>query len=315
MHIGKRFAWLLLCGIGACQRVPDARVLGTVERDRLELVAEAHEPIGELLVHEGDRVTAGQPLLRQVSGAMQPRLEQSQAQLDKAEQQLRELQSGPRVQEIAQARAQLSATSSALDTADKELNRAQQLVQSQLQSQSVLDQLHASRDAALAARNQAQSALQLLTVGTRVEQLQQARAAVAAARAALAELQLSAARYTITAPRAGVIEALPYKLGERPPVAQPVVIMLAADRTYARVYIPEPLRVQYPAGVRVQVHVDGVTTAVTGIIRYISAQAAFTPYYALTQQDRSRLSYLAEIDLQDAATLPVGLPVQVSLLQ
>ncbi|MGE0114580.1 MAG: HlyD family secretion protein [Steroidobacteraceae bacterium] len=308
----RLMGWLPLLVLSACHRSPDLEVLGTVERDRLELVAEAHEPIAEMLVREGDHVQAGQVLLRQIAGAMQPRLEQAQAQLERSEQQLRELQHGPRIQEIEQARAQLETASSSLHTAELEFQRAQQLLQSKLQSQAVLDQARATRDAALAARKQAQLRLQLLNEGTRVEQLEQAKAAVVASRAALNELQVSARRYAITAPRAGVIEAFPYKLGERPPVAQPVVIMLADDRTYARVYVPETLRAQYLAGTAVQVRVDGVADIFTGTVRYVSAQAAFTPYYALTQQDRTRLSYLAEIDLQNAQTLPAGLPVQVS---
>jgi HlyD family secretion protein len=53
-----------------------------------------------------------------------------------------------------------------------------------------------------------------------------------------------------------------------------------------------------------------------GVVRFVSADAAFTPYYALTQEDRSRLSYLAEIDLPDDAArdIPSGVPVQVSLV-
>jgi HlyD family secretion protein len=49
-------------------------------------------------------------------------------------------------------------------------------------------------------------------------------------------------------------------------------------------------------------------------VRYISAQAAFTPYFALTQKDRSHLSYLAEITLAGpaAADLPAGIPVEVT---
>jgi HlyD family secretion protein len=52
-----------------------------------------------------------------------------------------------------------------------------------------------------------------------------------------------------------------------------------------------------------------------GVVRFVSAEAAFTPYYALTQEDRSRLSYLAEIDLEEsaAAEVPTGMPVQVQL--
>ena len=310
MYFTLMSACLLLC---SCQRTDDPQVLGTIERDRLELVAEAHEPIAEVLVHEGDHVIAGQVLLRQSAGAMQPRLEQSQAQLEKAGQQLRELQRGARSQEVVQARAALESTESALKANELEFQRAEQMVQAKLQSQSVLDQARAARDAAVAARRQAQARLQLLNEGTRIEQIAQAKAAVAAAQAALAELKISATRYELSAPRAGVIEALPYKLGERPPTAQPLVVMLADGNTYARVYVPEALRAQYRPGTEVQVSADGIAQNLSGQVRYVSAQAAFTPYFALTQQDRGRLSYLTEISLLDADDIPAGLPVQVSL--
>lgn len=310
-----RLIWILGVSIGlcACQRNTEPPVLGTLERDRVELVAEAHEPIAEILVHEGDHVTAGQPLLRQTAGAMQPRLEQSQALLSKAQQQLRELQHGPRAQEIAQARAALDAANSALTNATREYERALTLQQTHVLSQADLDQARTARDAAQGTRDQARAALQLLNEGTRSEQIAQALAAQQAAQASLAEQQLSATRYTLTAPRSGVIEAIPFKLGERPAIAAPLIVMLTDDRLYARVYVPEPLRSRYAAGTKVQLHVDGYDTAYSGIVRYISAQAAFTPYYALTQQDRSRLSYLAEIDVSDAHDLPVGMPVQVTL--
>jgi HlyD family secretion protein len=61
--------------------------------------------------------------------------------------------------------------------------------------------------------------------------------------------------------------------------------------------------------------VDGVDAPQRGVVRYIAGEASFTPYYALTQRDRSRLVYVAEIDLPDAASsaLPVGVPVEVTL--
>jgi HlyD family secretion protein len=81
------------------------------------------------------------------------------------------------------------------------------------------------------------------------------------------------------------------------------------------VYIPEPLRTQFQPGTRTRVRVDGRDGDLTGVVRFVSAEAAFTPYYALTQEDRSRLSYLALIDLdtQAAANVPTGMPVQVTL--
>ena len=113
---------------------------------------------------------------------------------------------------------------------------------------------------------------------------------------------VSAERYSVRAPRPGLIEALPYEVGERPPVGAPLVIMLADGAPYARVHVPEPLRVAFAAGTAVEVRIDGVTDPLPGTVRYVSSQASFTPYYALTQKDRSRLAYLAEITLEgDAA--------------
>jgi HlyD family secretion protein len=62
------------------------------------------------------------------------------------------------------------------------------------------------------------------------------------------------------------------------------------------------------------VHVDGAEESFTGRVRWIAQEPAFTPYYALNSSERSRLVYLAEVQLPDtAANLPAGLPVQVEL--
>ena len=60
---------------------------------------------------------------------------------------------------------------------------------------------------------------------------------------------------------------------------------------------------------------DGQTKIYRGRIRHIVANASFTPYYTLSEADRSRLSYVTEIDLIDdsAGELPVGLPVRMRL--
>jgi HlyD family secretion protein len=299
-----------------CARKDDAwEVHGTLERDRLELVAESHERIIEVDVREGDRVATDAVLVRQEAGTMQPRLDQAKASVDEAERRLAELQSGPRQREIDEARAAVAGAESTLQTETKEYERVRSLVERKLVSASSLDQAQSRRDTARSARDQAQARLRLLLEGTRSEQVQQAQAAVARSKAALAELETTAARYVVRAPRDGVVEALPYKLGERPPAGAPVAVMLADGTPYARVYVPEPLRASYTAGARVQLRVDGVQQPLTGSVRYVSAEASFTPYNSLTQKDRTRLSYLAEITVDDpkAADLPSGIPVQVTL--
>jgi HlyD family secretion protein len=290
---------------------------GTLERERLELVAESHERIVEVAVREGERVAEGALLLRQEAGTMQPRLDQARASLVEAERRLADLAEGPRRREIEEARAALAGAGSELLTAQRDFERVDALVDRRLLSASDRDQARARRDTAKSARDQAAARLALLLEGTRPEQVRQAEAAVQRARATLAELETSAARYTVRAPRPGLVEALPYELGERPPAGAPVVVMLADGTPYARIHVPEPLRSAVTPGRRVEIAIDGVEGRLEGTVRFVSAEAEYTPYYSLTQRDRSRLSYAAEVAVEDprAAALPVGVPVQVTLAE
>lgn len=301
--------------LGACARSDQGQVLGTLERDRLELIAEANEPIVSIDVHEGQEVQPDTVLLRLDLGAMQARLDQATAARNMAERRFAELTKGPRSQEILEARAAAEAAQSSFTTESREYERVRDLVERKLLSQSSLDQQRARRDTAVGQQKQSTARLNLLLEGTRIEELEQAEAALKQAEAALAEVQTSAARYVVRAPRAGRVEAIPYKLGERPVAGAPVIVMLAEGVPYARVYVPEPARAQFKSGTEVQVHMDGRDQPLKGVVRFVSADAAFTPYYALTQEDRSRLSYLALIDLpEDAARdIPSGIPVQVAL--
>ena len=52
-----------------------------------------------------------------------------------------------------------------------------------------------------------------------------------------------------------------------------------------------------------------------GQIRWVASEAAFTPYFALTEHDRGRLTFQAKIDLDvEGQRLPDGVPVKVELL-
>jgi HlyD family secretion protein len=301
----------------ACAKQDADELVGTLERDRLELIAEANEPIIEIAVKEGDVVAAGDRLLKLDSMSAQARLDEASAARSLAERRLAELIKGPRSQEILEARAALAGAVSVERTASNEFARVDDLVARRLLSQSQLDAARSQRDSAVAANKQASARLNLLLEGSRRESIEQAEAQLRGASAALTQVETSLARHSIVAPRPGRIEALPFKLGERPPAGAPVIIMLGDGAPYARVYIPEPRRVQFAAGTQVSVRVDGSERAYAGVVRFISASAQFTPYYALTQDDRSQLSYLAEIDLPkaDATSLPSGIPVQVRLSQ
>ena len=305
---------LLAASVSGCaDDLADVPSVGTLERPRIELTAEAREPIVEIAVREGDRVEEGQLLARLDDTRMRAQVARAEAARDEAAARLAEAQRGPRAERIAEAKARLAGARSAVTNARSELARARALAESQFESESRLDELQARYSEAVARRDEARAALEALLEGTTVEELDQAKSALAAAQASLADVAVQLERLSLRAPRVGRIDALPFEVGERPPAGAVVVIMLAADAPYARVHVPAPVRVRLSPGARARVWVDGYEEPFEGVVRLLSSDAAFTPYYALTQHDRSRLAYVAEIDLTDPAAgdLPTGVPVEV----
>jgi HlyD family secretion protein len=305
-------AWI---AVAACRNA-DGDAVGTLERDRLELIAEASEPIAEILVREGDLVPAGALLLRLDDARFSALVAQAEGARDRAAARLAELRRGPRREEIAQARARLAGAEGSLATARSALARTKQLVESGVASTARLDQDRAGFDEALAQRDSARAALEAMQRGTTAEELAQAEGVLAEAESALVDTRVRASRLEVRAPVAGRIDALPYELGERPPQGAPVVVMLTEGAPYARVFVPEALRVRVVPGVAARVHVDGVKEPFAARVRTVASEASFTPYHALTERDRGRLVYVAEVDLEGdgAMALPTGVPVQVDFL-
>jgi HlyD family secretion protein len=93
------------------------------------------------------------------------------------------------------------------------------------------------------------------------------------------------------------------------------MVVLAGKQSHARVYVPESLRVLVNPGTPALIHIDGLAYAILGRVWWVSSDAAFTPYFALTERDRGRLSYLAKVDVaEDMPRFPDGVPVEVELL-
>lgn len=292
-------------------------LLGTLERDRVELVAEAQEPIVGLSVREGDVVAAGATLLKLDATAAESKLAEARAGALQAERRLAELTAGARRETVREARAVAEGAAARSLAESREFDRIEELVTERMLPAASLDRQRALKDGALADQRAAAERLAELMHGTRAEVVEQAAAALAAARAKVTGLELSLARHTVVAPRAGAVDALPYELGERPPQGAPVVVLLGAGPPYARVFIPESRRAAVAAGTQATVRIDGSDREWKGELRYVSSEAAFTPYYALNARERSRLAYLAEVVLTeaDAMTLPTGLPVEVILAE
>jgi HlyD family secretion protein len=311
----KRFsAMLIVFYLTACDGPLQKVALGTLERDRIALTATSNEVIIDLPVAPGSFVTKGIVLVRLDDTLQKALRDKAQADVAQAQANLEKLRRGARREEVASARAKVVGAKSALAESQSNYERVLSLIKQKLVSHTELDKAQAARDANEASLQSAQEALLLLTNGAREEDLTAAEAVLNAAKAILAVENKRLADLTISATRDGILDNLPWNLGERVTMGSPLAILLAGTAPFARIYVPEPSRVTLRPGDTLLVHVDGLDRPINGRLRWISSEPAFTPYYALNQEERARLMYLAEVQLPDSeASLPNGVPVQVEL--
>jgi len=311
-----RWCLILICLPGmlcACDLQSKATALGTIERDRVVLKANANEIIVDLPVKEGTFVQAGTLLVKLDERRQQARVAMAEAEKARAAARWEELRNGARIEDIDAAKARVDGAQAELTVAEKNYLRAQELRAKNLNTQASLDRATASRDSAQAALESATKQLLALTNGTRKEELDQAEAQFHAAEAQLELEQIQLAELRVTATRDGYLDSLPWNVGERVAIGTNVAVLLANNAPYARVYVPEPYRATLTVGDRRKINIDGVDKPLQGSLRWIATEPAFTPYFALNEQDRAHLMYLAEFDLEDAEDLPIGMPAEVIL--
>ena len=284
---------------------------GQLESDRVEVVAESNESIVEIATLEGDVLAAGALILRQDTARLDIRLREAEANIVRIEALLEEQINGPRIETIEATRASLLEAEIERDFRERELNRLTGLRERNLTSEESVDQARNLLESASARIEIVSARLAELEAGTRPEQIEQTRGLLSQAMAQLDALKLDRERLHVAAPVDGVVDNLPFEVGERPQPGDVVAILLTGEQPYARVYIPEPLRAGLRVGSPIRIAVDGIEQPLNGTIRRIAAEANFTPYFALTERDRGRLSFLAEVRMPDLPErLPEGLPVQ-----
>jgi HlyD family secretion protein len=300
--------------LAACDGRPQNIALGTLERDRIAHTATTNEVVIALPVNQGSQVTKGTVLVKLDDTLQTAQVNKAAAQVAQAEAHLEKLRSGAREEEVAAAVAKVAGAKASLVESEANYKRAIELRKSKTISEADRDTKLALRDANRASLQSAREELRILTNGTRIEDLREAEALLDAAVATLASEKKKLADLTVVATRDGILDNLPWNLGERVTAGSPLAIVLAGKAPFARIYVPEPYRVRVKVGDELVVRVDGLEKTITGRLRWIATEPAFTPYYALNQEERARLMYLAEVQLPDSeAHLPNGVPAQVEL--
>ncbi|WP_199320376.1 efflux RND transporter periplasmic adaptor subunit [Leptolyngbya sp. FACHB-261] len=179
---------------------------GTVQAEQSTNVSpKTSGRLRRLLVNEGDEVQSGQILAYMDDSNLQGQLIQSKGQLASAQANLQKVIAGNRPEEIAQSRSRLRSAEASLNQAQFDFQRNQQLYQEGAVSAQALDTARTARDNAQAAVDEQQQALRLTQVGSRPEDISQARAQVTEAQGSLRTVQTQIADTVIRAPFIGIV--------------------------------------------------------------------------------------------------------------
>ena len=308
-------AILCLPVAGCGDRAGFVRASGVVEMDEVDVASLEGGRIERLLVDEGDSVRVGDTLAVLTRGELLAQVQAQIAQAGRAAAQSQEVASGPRAEEVRKARADLASAKAQLEWAEKDLARAEELLQGGVIAQADVDRARTDRDAALAKRDAAEQTLALLEKGSRHEEVTAAREAASAARAQLAALKSRQGELLLTAPARGVVLLRNFEPGELVQPGQPVVTLGDPESLWVRVYVGAPEIGKVRLGARAEVIATGFgRRTFPGRVVTIATNAEFTPRAALTEEERANLVFAVKIEVDPTGgALKAGLPVEVRI--
>jgi len=252
-----------------------------------------------------------------------------------------ELETGPRAQEVAQARRTFESARLTMENAKKDKLRYDKLYAKKIVSEKERDAIQLKYETALKNYQKAKEAFSLLKEGFRKESIEAARAKLAEGLAALrqaksnlrkitiaeqdmkgAEAQLEAAnaalsladtqlKYTqLRAPYSGIITSRDVEPGEVVTPGREVISIADLSEVDLKVFVGEEEIGKVKPGQAVKVKTDTFPDKTyEGRVSYISPEAEFTPKIIQTHKERVKLVYLVKIALPNPdLELKSGMP-------
>lgn len=324
------FAVVVLPAISACRSGPPpdrVRVSGQVEATEVQVAPQVGGRILELAVAEGERVEAGAVVARLDTADAELALARGRADRDQAEAQLRLLRAGTRPEEVRQAEAQVAAAQAEaaafgteLAAAQADAERFEALLASTSGTRKQRDDAVARRDAMRERTASAGDRVRVaqeqagrLRAGARREELDAARARVAAVDAQIATWQKAITDATVIAPVAGIVTGKLADVGELAQPRAPIVTITDLDHAWANVYLDGPLVPRIRVGQAATLLTDA-GGSLPGTVSHIATRAEFTPRNVQTAEDRSKLVYRVKVSVDNRnGVLKVGMPVEAEI--
>lgn len=176
-----------------------------VAAHKIELAAKVVGKVAWIGVDKGDKVKAGQVLVRLEDDEYRAHVLESKGNLDMLKAKLAEAQHGSRPEEIAKAKADLEQARADQENARVTLERTRDLVNQRVMSRQSLDDAQARYDGAVAKVNSFERAYELVRLGPRQEEIDALKAQVNQAQGTLDYAQVQLDNTIIRAPVDGTI--------------------------------------------------------------------------------------------------------------
>ncbi|HTR03643.1 MAG TPA: HlyD family efflux transporter periplasmic adaptor subunit [Thermoanaerobaculia bacterium] len=319
----RAFLALLAAGVGAaaltaCRGNDDGviHLQGRLEAPLVDVGPKVAGRVLEVRVREGDRVKAGDVLVRLDLGETAIAVDRDREGLRSAEAKYQDMAEGSRPPEIQAAQADVADKKAAVDLAKRELDRQQTLLDKKIGSRQDFDVAKTALDRAQAALQSSEERLRLANEGFRKFQTEQARFDRDRAKSVLAQSETLARESELRAPADAVVLHRIAEPGLLLSAGQPALTLAFADRLYVRTFIPEPKLGKVRTGMAATVAVDAFPGRLfPAHVAEISPDPEFTPKPVETRAERVNLVYAAKIDLDLGWKEPLvpGQPADVAI--
>jgi HlyD family secretion protein len=286
---------------------------GHVEAREVRLAAKYGGRVETVAVEEGDAVRAGQELLRLEATDTRLGLQQAQAERQSAAAELQLKRAGARREDIAEMAAQVQALRVDLEGAERDLQRMEALLERGSGTAKARDDARTRRDALAARLEAASQALARLRAGSRPEEIEAARARVAAAEARVAQLEQQLKDAVVNAPAAGLVTEKATEVGELVTPGAPLLVVTDLQDAWVNVYVSEPDLGRIRLGQAAEVRTDDGQVR-PGKVSFVASQAEFTPRNVQTRDERAKLVFKVKVALDNADGLfKPGMPAEARL--
>jgi HlyD family secretion protein len=296
---------VLVAAVAGCGPRDDSsqRPSGTIEVDEARVGSRYGGRVERVRAREGDALATGQVIVELAADELKARREQVAALLS-------ELETGPRKEDIAVAKAEWEAQTTELELARIDRQRALELFTEKTIAVNERDRAVSHAQTLEQTAAAAKARYELLLAGTRPERLTQARAQ-------LAEIDAQLREMVIVAPTNAVLEVLGVKVGDLLPPNGEAATLLFTNHLWVRVFVPQPWLGQIKLGQPVSVRADAFPgREFTGSVEQIGRAAEFTPRNVQTPADRIQQVFGVKVRLPNpGGELRAGMSVEVSFLK